>query len=230
MFTGAHIPDLSSAVELFDVLYLGVFIILSLAFDDRVYFGGQPPTSLLNEAASAISHFNSIIHIFHERFIVVLEGESVSISYVVDRMLGEFAAASMVLAKGIFNLGGNGTNDQVENRISMTAFVKHIESILQKVYPEVFPYYVRCLDRGHKDFIWTGPDLQIFPRSDPTASLISFTTKGEILDLPSHRIYTEDVDSNLTILPDAIPPVGKRRGRADSLNCEGLESKRCRKS
>ena len=218
-------------MELFDFLYLGVFIILSPAFDDRLYFSRQPPTSLLNEAACAISHFNSVIHIFHERFIVVLEGESISISYVVDRMLGEFAAASMVLAKGIYNSEGDHSNDEDENRISMTAFVKHIESILQKVYPEVFPYYVRCLDRGHKDFIWTGPNLQIFPRSDPTASVISFTTKGEILDLPSHQIYTEDVDSNFTILPDTIPPVGKRRGRADSLNCEGgLESKRCRKS
>jgi hypothetical protein len=184
----------------------------------------------LNEAASAISHFQSVIHIFGQRFIVVLEGESMSISYVVERMLGEFAAASVVLAKSIYNSEGYDSDDEDENRISMTAFVKHIESILQKVYPEVFPYYVRCLDRGHKDFIWTGPDLQIFPRSDPTASVISFTRKGDILDLPSHQIYTEDVDSN-TILPDTIPPGGKRRGRADSLNCEGgLESKRCRKS
>jgi hypothetical protein len=218
-------------VEFFDFLYLGVFVILSTAYDERFYNGGKPSPRILKEATFAIARFHSLLHIFSQRFIVVLEGEPVWISYVVDRMLGEFAAASMVLAKGIDRSEGYNSDDEPEDRISRSAFAGLIQSILQTSHPEVFPYYSRCLDRGHKDFLWTGPSVQILPRSDTFASLISLTTKGEFLDLPSHQIYIEDVDADQPIQPDSVAQVGKRRGRGDSPNREGDQpKKRSRKS
>ena len=36
-FVGVHIPDLSSKVDFFDVLYLGIFIVLSPAFNPQFY-------------------------------------------------------------------------------------------------------------------------------------------------------------------------------------------------
>jgi hypothetical protein len=239
---GAHIPDFSSEVEFFDFLYLGVFVVLSTAYDDRFYNGRKPPPRLLKEAAFAIWHFNSLLLRFSQRFIIVLEGQAVSISYVVDRMLGEFAAASVVLAKGIYGSDGD---DEVEDGIPRSALAGQIESILQKSHPEVFPYYSRCVDRGHKDFLWTGPVVQILPRSVAVASTITLMTEGEVLDLPSHSIYTEDLDANLQLqnmadtitrayLPipsDGITQVSKRRGRVDSLNLEMDQAKkRSRKS
>ena len=226
---GAHIPDLSSEVEFFDVLYLGIFIILSPAFDGRFYYVPKPPSSVVKELTYALRHFHSILHIFSQRFVIALEGEVVSYSYLVERMLGEFAAASVVLAKAVFEPDGavyepDGTD--IKDGITLSQFRGQIDDILRNSYADVFPYYSRCSSRGHKDFLWTGPNVQILPRSDGVSSLICLATTGEMVDLPSHRIYTEDLDPHLPIQPDAAPQAGKRRVPEDGVNLEGDQAKK----
>jgi hypothetical protein len=44
----------SSPTELFDILYLGVFIILSPAFDRRFYHTAKPLPTLIEEVAYAV--------------------------------------------------------------------------------------------------------------------------------------------------------------------------------
>jgi hypothetical protein len=223
---GAHIPDLSSNVEFFDVLYLGIFIILSPAFDTRFYHGLEPPTPHLKETANAVCRFHSLLHIFSQRFIIVLEGEVMSHTYVVDRMLGEFAAASVGLAMAIEELHGIEEEVEDDDRISSSTFREHIEDILMEHHPDVIEYYSRCLDRGHKDFLWKGPNVQILPRSDDFVSIITLTATGELLDLPSHQIYTEDLDPIPPTRPDTVHLIGKRRVRADSLSLGDEQAKK----
>lgn len=90
---------MSSEEEFFDILYLGIFVILSPAFDSRFYLSIKPPTTLIDEIAYAVRHFHSLLHVFSLRFLIILDGEAVSHFYVVDRMLAEFAAAAVVFAK-----------------------------------------------------------------------------------------------------------------------------------
>jgi hypothetical protein len=229
-FIGAHIPDLSSEVEFFDVLYLGIFVVLSPAFDPRFYNGLTPSPAHLKEVAYAVHHFYSLLHVFSQRYAIALEGEVVSHSYVVDRMMGELAAASVVLARGIEEEVGI-EELEAENRVTSAAVRERIEEILLQSHPEVIPYYSRCLDRGHKDFLWTGPGLLILPRSDDFTSIFFLTTKGETIDLPSYQIYTEDLDPIPPIPGDNIAAIGKRRVRGGSLNLGDEQAgKRSRKS
>ena len=120
-------------------------------------------------------------------------------SYVVDQMMGEFAAASVVLARGIEEEVGI-KELEAKNRATSAAVREGIE---------VIPYCSHSLDRGHKDFLWTGPDLLILPRSDDFTSIFSLTTKGEIIDLPSYQIYTKDLDPIPPIPKDNIIAIGK---------------------
>ena len=92
--TGAHIPDISSPVKFFDVIYLGIFITLSHAFDPRFYGDTTPSQGLVDEIASAQSHFGSLIHVFSNHFIIILEGVNVHSSYVVNCMLSEFVLSA----------------------------------------------------------------------------------------------------------------------------------------
>lgn len=228
---GGHIPDLSSVVEFFDVLYLGVFVILSSAFDGRVYRGSEPPLRHLKEIAHAVFHFQSLLHIFSRQFIIVLEGEAVAHSYVVDRMLAEFAAASAALAIAVRPPDVIAHSDDDDVGVSSSEFRNQIEDILLKSHTDIIPYFSRCLGRGHKDFMWTGPKVQILPRSDDFASLISHATMGEMLDLPSHSIYTEDLDAAPPTPLGTITQIGKRRARGSSLNLEDQQArKRIRRS
>ena len=48
---------------------------------------------------------------------------------------------------------------------------------------------------------------------------------GEILDLPSYQIYTEDLDP-IPLLQDNIAAIGKRRVRGGSLNVEDEQAKK----
>jgi hypothetical protein len=221
---GAHIPDLSSEVEFFDVLYLGIFVILSSAFDGRFYNGQKPSIHLVKEIACAVDHFYTLLKYFSDHFAVVLGGQPVSHLYVLDRMLGEFAAASVVLAKGIEELDAKEISDEVPDRTVYPTLAGYIEAILEKSHPEVLPYYSRRLACGHKDFLWTGLDVQIIPRSDRLNSLVSLARKGEFRDLPSHPIYTEDLDPNPPIIPGTNIQVGKRGG--DSLNPDDEQAKK----
>ena len=96
---GAHIPDLSSEVDFFDVMYLGIFIKFSLTFDPCFYNGLTPSPTNVKEAAYAVCHFCSLLNFFSQRFAIVLEGEVVSHLYVVDRLMGEYAAAYVALQR-----------------------------------------------------------------------------------------------------------------------------------
>jgi hypothetical protein len=201
---------MSSPTGFFDILYLGVFIIFSAVFDSRFYSTTKPPPTLVEELAYAEHQFHSLLHIFSQRFIVVLEGEPVAHSYVVDRMLGEFAAAVVVFAKALCG--------PMDDRLSLV--VERIEGIVQGSYPMVFPYYLQCLDRDHMHFIWTGPDLQILPRIESFDAIMPLLTVGELLDLPSHQIYHPIATTDM---PSAIPigPLSeKRHNPGDSLDLE----------
>jgi hypothetical protein len=205
---------MSSPEEFFDILYLGIFVILSPAFDARFY-NAKPPPTLIKEAAYAASHFHYILRIFSERFIILLENEPIAHSYVVNRMLGEFAAAAAVFSKGIREAQGEGEGDE-EEKITSFMFLKRLEGILEGSYPEVFPYYSHCFSRGHKHFLWTGPKVQILQRSEALNSIIPFSTAGESLDLPSHEIYGH-------------PLAGKRHIPGESLDIADQQPKKRRR-
>lgn len=194
-----------------DILYLGIFVILSPAFDSRFYLDSKPPTTLVEEVAHAVRHFHSLLLVFSLRFFIILDGVAVSHSYIVDRMLAEFAAAAVVLAKATQN---GMDDDEIGDRISSSKIVKNIEGILQGSYQNVTHYYSQCLERSHKHFVWTGPQIQIFPRSEEFVSIITLTTQGELLDLPGWEIYVVDLDSTPPTPPIAV---GKRRVRGDSM-------------
>jgi hypothetical protein len=209
-------------LEFLDVLYLGVFIILSPAFDKRFYDRKNLPSCLAEEYRHATGHFFCILHKFSKCFTILLEGEAVAHSYVLDRMLAEFAAASVNLAKAIGRRDEafDETADEAgkgELRPSPSSTVASIEEILRESHPRAFPYYSRCLSGFHKDFTWTGPRIEILARSEGAISAISFSSPGEMLDLPHHQIYQIDVDALTTdAAPAVLPLLGKRRERADS--------------
>lgn len=210
----------------FDILYLGVFIILSPALDERFYRTAKPPPTLVEEVTYALRHFHSLLHIFSDRFLIVLEGEPISHAYVVDRMLGEFAAAAVVFSKAIPGLDDCNGDGNGEDEITSSCFMEHINSILHQSYPMAFPYYSRCLESGHKHFVWTGPELQIIPRSEGLDAIMPLLTLGELNDLPTHKIYDQ---MPKTEVPSSIPPAEKRHGRGDSSDLASEHPKKRRR-
>lgn len=135
-------------------------------------------------------------------------------SYLVHRMLAEFAAASVVFSKALGDSeDGPNVNDESEERITFSMFSRSIEGILQDSYPTVFHYYSRCLESSHKDFLWTGPEIHILSRSYDINSILDLTTVGELLDYPAQQIYPIVVDQ--TSPKDSLQ-VGKHRDLGDS--------------
>lgn len=214
---------MSSSEEFFDILYLGVFLILSPAFDFRFYNGPKPSQAIEEEARYSVGRFQNLLQHFSTRFIILLEGEPVYPWYVVDRMLGEFAASSVVFAEDIDESRGHMQSDE---SISSSIFTERVELILQESHPNVLPFYRRCLNRRHKDFVWTGPNLKIFRRSKELFSTIPLISKGEMLDYPRHPIYTVDLDPPPSATTIVAPAVGKRRDREESGNLAGQQSKK----
>src|ERR1700733_10963233 len=198
--TGAHIPDISSPIEMFDVIYLGIFITLSHAFDPRFYGDTTPPQALVDEIGSAQSHFQSLIHFSSNHFIMILEGVTVHASYIVNRMLAEFAAAVIVFSKAIHDEKEvKKQGEEEEEEISYFQLKAQIDGIIRHSYPEVLTYYQHCVNNGHKHFTWTGAPVEIVARSEACSSLLPHLTSGEQLDLPRFPIYNHHP-------PTATPP------------------------
>jgi hypothetical protein len=219
---------MSSEAEFFDILYLGVFAILSTAFDGRFYLGQTPSTSLFAEIAHAVGHFHALLHTFALRFIIVLGGAPVALSYVVDRLLAEFAAASVVFANAAEEAYGESCDDKSQSRVTPPMFRMQIEGILKESHPDVFFYYSRCLERRHSHFTWTGPDPQILPRSEDFLSIIPLATMGETLDHPAAPIYLVELDSPPTATTAAAALSSKRPGLGDCHGSAGGEAKKLR--
>jgi hypothetical protein len=207
-------------------LYLGIFAILSPAFDFRFYDALKPAPCLASEISHAVAHFRSILHKFSQRFIVFLEGEPLVHSYVADRMLAEFAAATVVFAKKINEFYKRENGD--EQGVTAELLQNRVEGVLQASHEKIFDYYSRCVSRGHKHFVWTGPKLQISRRSADLDSVITLTSKGEMLDLPSHSIYVLDLDPPPPTPPAEVQVKGSR-ARGNGLHIsEGNSRKRKR--
>jgi hypothetical protein len=129
---------MSSKTEFFDILYLGVFAILSTAFDGHFYLGQTPSTSLFAKIAHAVGHFHTLLHTFVLRFIIVLGGAPVALSYVVNRLLAEFAAASVVFSNSAEEAYGESCDDEAQSRVMPPMFRAQIEGILKESHPNVF--------------------------------------------------------------------------------------------
>jgi hypothetical protein len=193
---GAHIPVLSCEDQFLDVIYLGLFVILSPAFDRRLYF--KPPPSLLDEMTYAIHRFHCLMQVISVRFVFFLEGTAVALSYLVDRMLAEFAAASVVFGKRVDGPLGEG-NEIGGVRITFPRFLQKITGIIEEYNPDLVPFFSTRVVAHHKDFFWTGLDLQILPRTPDVLSIVEVTGPGERLDFPGHPIY-----SNESLAPAAL--------------------------
>ena len=91
--------------------------------------------------------------------ISIVQGEPVVYTYIINRMLAEFAAATVVFSKAAAEANPEGAKHGTASSI----VVGHVEDILQSSYPAALHYYSRCMERGHSYFIWTSPNLQILP-------------------------------------------------------------------
>ena len=141
-------------------------------------------------------------------------------SYVVDRMLAEFAAAAVNFSRAIDETnveGDSDSDDGGENGITTSLFVEMIEDILKESHSQIFPYYSNLLVGHHKHFVWTGPKLQIIPRSLDILSILPLMTLGEKSDLPGHQIYNANLDPE-PASTDISPLLGKRSDKADDPN------------
>lgn len=217
IFSGAHIPVLSCEEQFLDVIHLGIFVILSPAFDRRFY--SKPPPSLVAEVACAVRSFEALMHVFSLRFVILLKGTPVAPAYVVNRILAEFAAAAVVLARGVDRPLGEG-NEAGGVKITFAQFVSHIEAILEDSIPDVMAFF-RNRAVCQKHFLWTGPDLQIVPRRKDVIDLIECTGTGELLDWPGCPIYQQEIDDTSST---PMPPNHKR-----NLSEEGMDSERLKK-
>ena len=137
---------------------MGTFITISHAFDPRFHGDTTPPQALVDEIASAQSHFASLIHLFSNQFILILKGLAVHSSYIVNHMLAKFAAAVVVFAKAINDeqevnkQAGEKRGEEEEEGISYFQLKAQIDGIIGQSYPEVLKYYRYCVNNGHKHF------------------------------------------------------------------------------
>lgn len=181
------------------MLYLSIFVILSPAFDPRFYDEDMVPPALEAELVHTVENFLSLLNIFSAQFVILLNWDPTAHSYVFERLLAEFAAAHVVFGEAI----GDSYDEEEWTQSLKDNFKPIIEYNVHEEYLDVFPYYARCLDHGHKDFFWTGPKIKNLPRSDSIASIISRTNRGEAWDSLTHSIYITDLNPELPTAPTA---------------------------
>ena len=152
---------MSSPVEFFDVVYLGIFVILSRALNPQFYHPAETPQALDNEVASAELHFVSLILYFRTQYFTVLDRVLINPWYIIKRMLAEFAAATVTFSLAIEKCRGEGMDIDVdglegeegeEGEIPISKVKAKIDGTIAESYPEVFHYYLTCVEAHHPHF------------------------------------------------------------------------------
>lgn len=217
-YTGAHIPDLSSPVEFFDIVYLGIFIIVSRAFDSNFHDVIRPPLPLDDEIASAEAQFIALIHYFGEHYISIVDGVMIDPWYIVKRMLAEFSAAVVCFAQALNDsqeddMDVDGEEREGGEEVVLPPKVKVIiDDVIAQSYPELINYYQHCLASRHKVFLWTGPPITILPRSEACESIVGvLISEGEQLDLPTCPIFIPPPASAPPPPPPCLSAAPKKR-------------------
>jgi hypothetical protein len=217
LYTGAHIPNISSPVEFFDIVYFGIFIILSCTFNPLFYDLTATPQALEDEIASAESHFLSVIHYFSNHHIAVLDLVTVDCWYIVKRMLAEFAAAAVVLSEAIAEFRGGDMDvdiDGLENKgneadVVLSKVKVKVDDIISQSYPEVMDYYLYCVVTGHKHFVWTGPFSPYCPGQKPAIPFCNSSplrVKNWTIQCSLYLQCLMQLPPPLLPLPRLIPP------------------------
>jgi hypothetical protein len=154
-----------------------------------------------DEITSAEAHFHSLLYYFRNHYIAVLDGDMIDSLYIVKRMLAEFAAATVTFSLAIEKCRGEGMDIDVdglegeegeEGEIPISKVKAKIDGTIAESYPEVFHYYLTCVEAHHPHFTWTGPPLVILPRSEGGDLYVGVTSDGEQLDHPTHPIFMAD--------------------------------------
>lgn len=223
---------------MFDVIYLGIFIILSRALDPRFNDLTNIPSALDDEISSAESHFHSLLHFFEDHHLMILEDVIIHSSYVVKRLLIEFAAAVLFFAKAIKDSQtGDSEMDDAEvgedsDVIQYSKLKVQFNHIIRQSYPDLIPYYEHCVSTGHKDFWWSGPDVIIVPRTEGWTSILPFLlSDGELFDHPTFSIYNPAAPptpppATATSTPSfpVTAPKRRRSGNVDDLQAKKQRS------
>jgi hypothetical protein len=100
-----------------------------------------------------------------------------------------------------------------------------MQAIVENYSPDISEFLSHRTKSEHKDFLWSGPELQVLPRTEDLCSFINVVEQGERLDLPSCPIYVESVDDGS---PGPTAPGGKRPLPEDSMDVVEEQSKRRR--
>ena len=162
-----------------------------------------------------------LMHIFSLRFVIILQGTAVAPTYVVNQMLAEFAATAVVFARRLDRPLGEG-NDSGGVKILFPQFLRQIEGILEDSIPDVMPFFSSRAE-AHRDFLWTGPKLQILPRRKDVIDVIDCIGTGQLRDWPGCPIYQEEID-NASCAP--LPPVHKRDHPDEGMDTEQPKKRR----
>jgi len=162
-------------------------------------------------------------------------------SYIMKRMLCEFAAAVAVFAKVIhdsqrgmaMDVDSDDSDDDEEdkggNMISHPRLKVHLDGIIRESYPELMAYYQQCVATGHQHFVWTGPPVTIVPRSEALSSILPLLVlEGELVELPSCPIFNLDSTTPAPATPSSTPSFQTQPKRRRSRNGDGLPAKKHR--
>jgi hypothetical protein len=94
-----HVPDISTADGLLDLISVGCLVELSQALDERTYTKGTIPEDDQDEIDAATTWYCLFIQWYAARFVIVTNNEWINPHYIFKRCLVDFAATMVCYAE-----------------------------------------------------------------------------------------------------------------------------------
>jgi hypothetical protein len=182
-----HCPKISTPAGLMDVIAVGNLLECGQVLDRRNYTKVGIHWAEQGEMAMARWRYRMLQTIFARHYIVTVDGKPIHPISVFRRSLVEFAAAIVVYKKTRAHhfVKVDGCN--------AARLEEKMKSVFSANHPELVPVLTRLVDEGAESLVWTGPAIEILPRTKDCEA-----RKGE-LNFSDFELYP----------PAPIAPVAK---------------------
>lgn len=177
-----HVPDMSTQEGILDIIALGNLLEFSVALSQQHYAGLLGPEAIAEQNA-ARWRYRVLMNWFGSKYATLIGDEWIHPSYLVNRLLVEFAAALVVYKRAM-------VNGAPEVKIcDPSSFQDAIAAHLETDHPSLVPVWEELITQTEGLFYWSGPAIKIRERTAEFKLFLRLSPDGELSQLANRPIY-----------------------------------------
>jgi hypothetical protein len=155
-----HVPDISTADGLLDLISVGCLVELSQALDERTYTYGTIAEDEQDEIDAATTRYRLFMRWYAKRFVIIMNNEWINAHYIFKRRLVDFGATMVRYAREQLT-DTHAAPDLPRHQLTASKMSKLIELHLSSGWPDLVHAFLTAKTNASPRLYYTGPKIEL---------------------------------------------------------------------